>query len=311
MKIIYFGTSEFAVVSLKALVASKHKIVAVVTAVDGRKGRGRKLGSSPVKIFGQQKGLDLFQPANLKDIKFLQALQAKKADLFVVCAYGKILTNQVLQIPLKYAINLHASLLPKYRGAAPISWAIINGEKETGITVFKMDEHMDRGEVLLQKKAAIAPIDTSETLSATLSQIGAKALLSSLDLIDSTGVELKAQNEKRVSFAPKLKKKDGLINWKGSASEIHNRIRGLQPWPGCFSYLKHKLVKIWGSTIVQSEKDGVCGEITDLDADKGILVQTGENKLMITELQLEGKKRMSAVEFIAGHKIEIGERLGG
>lgn len=310
MKIVFFGTSDFAVWAIDALCWSKHKILGVVTAADKRKGRGRKIGFSPVKMLAQKKNLPIWQPRDLQDEKFLQILKKEPADLFVVCAYGKILTKEILQIPHIYAINLHASLLPKYRGAAPINWTIIKGEKQTGVTVFKMDECMDKGEIILQKKTAVSGSDTALSLGEKLSKIGAGALIEAIKLIEQKIVAFKTQDEHQASLAPKLRKEDGLIDWQSSAIEIHNRVRGLQLWPGAFTYLEDKLLKIWSSEVVASQKDAQVGVIVDLDSKKGILVQTGENKLLITALQLEGKKKMSAGEFILGHSIKAGMRLG-
>jgi len=310
MKIIFFGTSEFAVPTLKEISLSRHKILAVVTAADKRKGRGQVLSFSPVKLFAQKEGLALFQPADLQDAEFVQFLKKEPADLFVVCAYGKILTKELLQIPEKFAINLHASLLPGYRGAAPVNWAIINGESQTGVTVFKMDECIDRGEIILQKKTDISSLDSAVNLGQRLANIGAGAIMQALDLIEQGKAGFASQDKTRVSLAPKLKKEDGLINWQEQALQIHNRIRGLQPWPGAFTYLEDKLLKICQSRVVEGGKDKAPGEIVGIDSKLGILVQTGRAQLLITALQLEGKKKMSAAEFILGYNIEIGKRLG-
>ena len=309
MKIIFFGTSEFALPVLEALVSSKEKILKVVTAPDKKKGRGQKIAFSPVKILAQEKNLSILQPTDLKDTGFLQSLKKGVADLFVVCAYGRILTRELLQIPKKYAINLHASLLPKYRGAAPINWAIIRGETRTGITIFKMDEYMDRGEIILQQKIDISYLDTSVRLGIKLSRIGAELLLKAVDLIKSGAETFTEQDETQATFAPKLKKKDGLIDWNMPALDIYNRVRGLQPWPGAFTYLNNKLLKIWNSQVVRNGKDRQPGEIVNIDTEKGILVQTGKDKLLITVLQLEGKRKMLTAEFISGHRIEIGSKL--
>lgn len=310
MKIVFFGTSDFANSPLNALSLSKHKIIAVVTAADKRKGRGLKRGVSGVKVFAQKKGLPLFQPTDLQDTKFIESLKKMCADLFVVAAYGKILTKDILQIPSNYAINLHASLLPKYRGAAPINWAIVQGEKESGVTVFKMNEYMDEGEIILQEKMPILSTETAISLGEKFSRIGAKTLVKAVDLIEQGAVSFTAQDKDKASLAPKLKKSDGLIDWKTKACEIHNRVRGLQPWPGAFTYLNNKLLKIWESRLVPGAGNGRPGEIVEVDNKKGILVQTGKDKLLITHLQLEGKGKMPTSEFILGHTIETGEKLG-
>ncbi len=243
MKIVFFGTSDFAVPLLKML-SSKHKILGVVTAPDKKKGRGRKLGVSPIKALAQKKDLCIFQPETLREAAFIKALKSASAELFVVCAYGKILTKDILHLPKNYAINLHASLLPKYRGAAPINWAIVKAEKTSGITVFKMDEHMDRGEIILQQKENISLSDTAITLAEKLSKIGAEGVLKAIDLTEGGRATFAMQDEGQASYGPRLKKEDGLISWGLKAHQIHNRIRGLKPWPGAFTYLEGKLLKI-------------------------------------------------------------------
>jgi methionyl-tRNA formyltransferase len=310
MKIIFFGTSRLAASILEALFLSKHKVKAVVTTPDKKRGRGQKIAFSPVKLFAQKKGLTILQPTDLEDKAFLQILRNFSVDLLVVCAYGKMLTKEVLQIPQIYAINLHTSLLPKYRGAAPINWALIKGERKTGVTIFRMNEYMDQGEIILQKKIDISLTDNALSLTQRLAELGAKTLLEAIDLIVQQKVTFVAQDENQVSYAPKLRKKDGLINWQTSALEIHNRIRGLQPWPSAFTYLNNKLLKIWQSKVIESKNNAQPGEILEIDTQKGILVQTSKHILLITELQLEGKKKMSVTEFILGHKIEVGQKLG-
>jgi methionyl-tRNA formyltransferase len=309
MRIVFFGTSDFALPAINALSLSSHKILAVVTAADKRKGRGRKISLSAVKALTQEKRLPLLQPQDLNERAFVHFLKNTGADLFVVAAYGKILSKKILQIPRVYAINLHASLLPKYRGAAPINWALIRAEKETGVTIFKMNEYMDKGEIILQQKTAISFSDTAFSLRDRLANIAAGALLQALDLIEAGKAGLRPQDERLRSFAPKLKKEDGLINWHNRALEIYNRIRALQPWPGAFTYLDDKLLKIWQSKIIEGKKDRPAGEVVSVDK-TGILVQTGREQLLLTSLQLEGKRKMSAAEFILGHKVEIGKNLG-
>ena len=309
MKIIFFGTSNFAVCILRELFQNRHNISSVVTAQDKKKGRGQKIAFSAVKVFAQKENLSILQPRSQRDYKFIQNLKNKEADLFVVCDYGKILSKDILRIPKVCAINLHASLLPKYRGAAPINWAIINGERETGATVIRMNEYMDRGEIILQQKIDIFPSDTAISLTDKLAGVGAKTLLKAVDLIKQGKATFTVQDATCASSAPKLKKEDGLIHWEESALNIHNRIRGLQPWPGAFTYLESKLLKIWQSQVISGEKDADCGEVVEADNKTGVLVQTGKDKLLITVLQLEGKMRMSAAEFILGHKIKAGKKF--
>ncbi len=308
MKIVFFGTSDFAVPLFNAL-SSKHEILGVVTAPDKKKGRGRKLGASPIKALAQKRGLLLLQPEALREITFIKTLNSASAELFVVCAYGKILTKEILQLPKNYALNLHASLLPKYRGAAPINWAVVKGEKESGITVFKMDEHMDRGEIILQQKTDLSDSETSLTLGMRLSEIGAQAVLEAIGLIESGRATFARQDEGQASYAPRLKKEDGLIDWGLEAYQIHNRIRGLKPWPGAFTHLEGKLLKILAGKVMPGPGGRAPGQIAQVGKE-GILVQTGKDGLLLTSLQLEGKRRMSASEFILGHKIKSGEKLG-
>lgn len=310
MKIIFFGTADFAVAALAALLRSQHHILAVVTVADKRRGRGLNLHSSPVKMLAEHQNLAILQPEDLTNADFLKTLEKEKADLFAVCAYGKILTKKVLQIPQRLAINLHASLLPKYRGAAPLNWAIIQGERQTGVTVFKMDEFMDKGKIILQRATPILPADTALSLAERLSGLGAQALVEAVDLIAQDKAHFTAQDEAAASYAPKLKKADGLINWKASAGDIAQRIRGLVPWPGGFTYFQGKLLKIWQAEIVSGGADKEAGEIVEIDRRNGILVQAGKDRLLLTVLQLEDKRKMSAQEFILGQRIKVGEKLG-
>lgn len=269
MKIIFFGTSDFAVCALAALVKSRHQILKVVTAADKKKGRGRMLSPSPVKLFAEQRGLGILQPLDLRDKGFSEALRKETADIFVVVDYGKILIKEILQIPKKYAINLHASLLPKYRGAAPVNWAIIRGERQTGITVIKMNEYIDKGEVILQRKIAISANDTSISLKKRLAGLGAGALVEALELIEAGQESFTRQKESLASSAPKLKKADGLIDWQAPAAKIHNKVRGLVPWPGAFTYLGNKLFKVWQSEVVPGKTEAKPATVIDLNEQRG------------------------------------------
>jgi methionyl-tRNA formyltransferase len=311
MNIVFFGSSQFAVSSLRALLTSGHKITCVVTQPDRKSGRHLHLVATPVKIFAQDAGLRIYQPpsVNTKDaIKFLRDLNS---DLCVVIAYGQILSEEVLNIPKIFAINVHASLLPKYRGAAPINWAIIKGEKSTGITIIKMTREMDAGPIILERPIDISNDDTEITLEDKLSKLGADALLESLKLIEENRYNLVTQDETKVIFAPKLKKEDGLIDWHKPAEEIYNLIRGCLGWPGGFSYYKGKLLKIYKAGVIPLSRYSVSplpGEIIEVSKE-GIVVVTGKGNLVIQELQIEGKRRMTAEEFVAGHKILAGEIL--
>lgn len=309
MKIIFFGSSEFAVPSLEALIKNKYDIRLVVTQPDRPKGRHLVLSPPVVKIVAQKAALEVFQPKDINDSISIKKIKDLGADLFVVISYGEILGKVLLDIP-KIAINVHASLLPKYRGAAPINWALINGEKITGVTIQKMAEKMDAGGIILQKETEIMPEDDCISLNKKLSFISADLLIETLKQIENGNFELIPQNEKDATHAPKLKKEDGLIDWAKPAVQIQNRIRGLAGWPGAYSFYNGKMIKIWkAKAMSQGEfKKTKEGQIIDIGKD-GILVQTGKDILLIEELQLEGSKRMDASSFIIGHHIKVGDLL--
>ena len=309
MKIVFFGTSEFAVSSLKKLAETKHHLLLVVTQPDRKKGRHLHLNQSPVKIEAGKLEIPIYQPENASRPEPVGLLRKQRADLFVVVAFGQILGSQLLRLPLFYSINLHASLLPKYRGAAPASWAIIRGEKESGVSIIKLTEKMDAGDVILSKKSKISPDDTGLTLNKKLSGLGAELLLEAVDLIEKRKAKFARQDEKLLSYAPKLKKGDGLIDWKRPAVELHNLVRGLIPWPTAFTYWKGKLIKIYKTGIDKRDFEYSAGQIASLD-EAGIIVKTGKESLIIKELQLEGGKRLDPGAFLRGHKMKVGDRLG-
>jgi methionyl-tRNA formyltransferase len=308
MKIVFFGSSDFAVPSLERLVASKHDVVCVVTQPDRKKGRGFLFSSTVIKATANKFGLQVSQPERI-DSNFIDFLKKQRAEIFVVISYGKILPKRLLSIPKKIAINVHASLLPKYRGAAPINWAIVKGEKKTGISIIKMNEFIDEGQIISREEIPIDEIDTAQTLKEKLSHLAAKLLVKSIDDIEQNNISFIAQDHQNVSYAPKLKKIDGEINWSRSAREIRNQIRGMIPWPGSFTHWQGKLLKIWKSSVVSStEKVSKPGEIIDV-TNEGILVATGKDILKIEMLQLESGKTMSVAQFICGHSIKKGDYL--
>ncbi len=310
MKIIFFGTNQFAVISLEALCNSRHELTAVVTQPDKKRGRGLKLAFPPVKVFAEKRSLKIYQPSLLKEESFIREISKISPDLLIVVSYGKILPKEVLDIPEIYAINLHASLLPKYRGAAPINWAIINGETETGITIIKMNEYMDQGDILTSRKVKIEPEDTTGSLSDRLARIGADSLLETIELIERDKVVQLSQDDRAATFAPRIKKDDARIDWSKTSVEVSNFVRGMNPHPGAFTYIGEKLVKIWKAKSLSVPEGYNAGEIVDFKKEQGIVVSTGKGCLLITELQLEGKKRMRAVEFLRGHSLRVGEKLG-
>ena len=310
MKIVFFGTNQFAVTSLEAICNSGHEVTAVVTQSDKKKGRGLKLAFSAVKVFAEKRGLKIYQPSLLKEESFIKTISKINPEVLIVVSYGKILPKEVLEIPKIYAINLHASLLPKYRGAAPVNWAIINGEAETGVTIIKMNEYMDRGDILTSRKVKIEPEDTAGSLSDRLAGIGADSLLKTIELIEAGKVVQLPQDNKAATFAPRIKKSDARIDWSKTSTQVSNFIRGMNPHPGAFSYIGKKIIKIWKTKSLSLPESYNAGEIVELKKEQGMVVSTGKGCLLITELQLEGKKRMGASEFLRGHKVKIGQKLG-
>lgn len=306
MNVVFFGTSKFAMPSLKKLISSNHRILAVITQPDRRKGRHLKLSVSPVKEAAEKFKLKILQPEKL-DKAFINKLKSLNPDIFIVIAFGHILKKEVLEIPSFYSVNLHASLLPKYRGAAPINWATMNGETKTGITIIKMNEMMDEGDIILQREVDINPDDTSFTLGEKLSQVGADSLLRTLEDIENNRVNFIKQNSKIATYARKLKKEDGLIDWKKTATEIHNKVRGLIPWPGAYTILNRKMLKMWKTQVLE-EKAGKPGEIIRAEGDS-LIIGTAKGQLKILELQLEAGKRMNVASFLRGRKISVGHTL--
>ena len=307
MNIVFMGTPEFAVPSLRELINSTHKVLCAVCQPDKPKGRGRKLTSPPIKLLAEEKSVPVLQPVKIKTDEFHDQLSRLNPDLICVTAYGKILPPNILSLPKYGCINVHASLLPKYRGAAPINWAIINGEKMTGITTMFMDEGMDTGDMILKKEIEIDSDDTSIDLSEKLSVIGADLLIETLDRLEADELVPIKQNDDEATYAPIIKKEVGNIDWDKSAEEIRNLIRGTQPWPGAFSTYRGKNLKIFKARI--NNTAGEPGIIIFAD-NKTIRIGTGDNSLDILELQLEGGKRLSVEEFLRGNKIEEGTKLG-
>jgi methionyl-tRNA formyltransferase len=302
MRIIFFGTPKFAIPSLKALLESEEEITAVVTQTDKKVGRGRIFQPSPVKELAISSGIKILQLANINDHLFINELTAIKPDLIVVVAYGKILPQPILRLPPFGCINVHASLLPKYRGAAPIQWAIINGEKMTGLTTMLMDEGLDTGSILLQEKIEINDEDNTETLSKRLSETGALLLMKTIRGLKDGSVKPVPQ-EGPPSYSPSLKKEDGKIDWSKSAKEIFNLVRGLYPWPCAYCYLNKERIKIISVKIL--EGTGTPRRIEKAGKGK-LVIGTGKGLISITEVQPEGKRTMSAISFLQGRRLEEG-----
>lgn len=310
MKIVFFGTSAFAVPALISLKNSEHKLSAVVTQPDRRSGRGLVKTFSPVKLTARNYALPVYQTANTGAGDFIKKITGLKPDLFVTASFGQILPREVLEIPKKYPINIHASLLPKYRGAAPINWAIINGEKNTGITIFKMTEKMDAGPVILEKEIPISESDNAYTVNDKLSKASAALIIEALNLVEEDKVNFITQKEADVSFAPRLKKEDGLLSWNETSEKIHNLVRGLVPWPSAYTYLENRLIKIWATKSEPYNKITAVEPGTIIDIDKvGIHVRTGDGSIIICEVQAEAGKRMAVEAYCRGHKVQAGERF--
>lgn len=307
------GTAELACASLQALAAAPEFLVAaVVTQPDRPKGRDLKLQPSPVKQAALRAGLAVLQPERARDPAFLEELRRLEPDLIVVVAYGQLLPAAVLTLPPRGCINVHASLLPKYRGAAPIQWAILNGESETGVTLMKMDEKLDTGDILTQRATAITPDDTAATLHDRLARIGAELLIETLGNIVNHTITARPQIEAQATYARKLIREDGRLDWSQSARSLWNRVRAFTPWPGAFTTLpggtKTRTLKIWRASVEEAVA-GAPGAVAHADK-AGIVVSCGSGALRIHELQLEGGRRLTAAEFLAGHPLHPGDRLG-
>lgn len=308
MKIVFFGSSDFSVSSLERIAASEHILQAVVTQPDRKKGRRLSLQATPVKIAASSKNIPVHQPESLEDAAFLKSLKSLSTDIFIVVAYGGILPRKALGIPKIYSINLHPSLLPKYRGAAPVNWAIVRGETKTGLTVIRMNEKMDAGDIILQRKVEIENKDTSETLNARLAELGGILLLDALRFIKEERIKFKKQDGKKATLAPRLKKEDGLIDWGKDARDIHNMVRGLVPWPCAYTFLDGKLLKIWKTEKITLSAKAPPGTAVEVQKDF-LTVACGKNALVVKEVQIAGKKRMKTADFLRGHSVEKGKSL--
>jgi methionyl-tRNA formyltransferase len=306
MRIVFFGTPSFSVPSLKALLQAGEEVIAVVTQPDKRKGRSRTLSAPPAKEIALEKRIDVLQPANIRDPLFIDMLHCMKPEVIAVVAYGKILPAQILKLPSHGCVNVHASLLPKYRGAAPVQWAIIRGERITGITTMLMDEGLDTGDILLQEETEIHDDDDAETLGKRLSDLGARVLMKTLQKIKDGSIQ-RIPQAGMPSFAPPLKKEDGKIDWLATAREISNFVRGMYPWPCAYCHLNDERLKI--TRVKVREGSGVSGRIEK--ADDELLVGTGKDLLSITELQPEGKKPMDVKDFLRGRKLREGAFFDG
>ena len=308
MRIVFMGTPEFAVPSLEALLKSDDRVVGIVTQPDRPRGRGQRLSPSPVKVIAQREDIPLVQPTKMKDPSFMDELSGWKPDVIAVAAFGRILPPAILALPSRGCINVHGSLLPKYRGAGPIQWALINGETETGITTMLMDEGMDTGAILLQAAMAIERDDTAGSLSCRLADLGGCLLVETLAQFKTGPLTPRFQDHGQATLAPLLKKEDGAVNWTMSATSIANRIRGLTPWPGAYTFLKTERWTISRSVALDEASTLAPGQIIALTKD-AIHVTTGKGVLAIRELQPASGRRMPAAQYLAGHPLQTGMQL--
>jgi len=302
------GTPEPAKKCLEALINAREEIVAVITQPDRPKGRGLKLTPSSVKETAIHYNIPVFQPEKIKDKDAVELIRGYKPDLIVVVAYGKILPKEMIDIPKLGTINVHASLLPKYRGAAPVQRALLNGEKFTGITVMKVIEELDAGDIILQESIPIYETDNTATLTEKLFKLGAQLLVKAVSQIKNGKAKYIKQDEKMVSFAPTLKKEDGIIDWRKKASEISGQIRGFNPWPSAYTYYKGKILRIIKAE--QMVREGCPeGKVIEIIKNRGFIVGACDGALLITDVQAESGRKMSAWEFISGHELNVGDVL--
>lgn len=307
MKIIFMGTPDFAAASLEALIASRHEIQAVVTQPDKPKGRKGELTPSPVKVIAKREGIKVYQPLKVRDEEFVKTLRAYNPDVIVVVAFGQIIPLSILKMPKFGCVNIHGSMLPKYRGAAPIQWAVLDGEKETGITTILMDEGIDTGDILLKKTIQIDTDETSGSLFDKLMALGAETILETLDELEKGNLTPTKQGESPTAYAKMLTKAMGLIDFTKSAKELDCFVRGMDPWPSAYTLLSGKTLKLWKVRAV--EGSGKAGSVIGIDKES-FTIACGEGAIEVLEVQLEGKKRMSAGDFLKGSTLNIGQELG-
>lgn len=308
MRIVFMGTPRAAVPTLQRCFTDGHEVVAVWTQPDRPSGRGHRVSFSPVKEFAVEHGLQVFQPARIKNDEALSLFSSHDADVAVVVAYGRILPEQFLQTPRRGCINVHFSLLPLYRGAAPANWAIVNGETETGVTTMFIEPSLDTGPILLQRKTPIGATETAPELMERLSEIGAELLSETLSRLDD--LTPRPQRDRDATFAPMLKKEDGLIHWSRSAIEIERAVRGFQPWPNAYTSFNEKGLTIWQAQSVASVSRAVPGEVITAEGDE-LIVNCGEGTaLRLIEVQPEARKRMGVRDFISGARLKVGDRFG-
>lgn len=305
MKIVYMGTPDFAVAPLEAMLHAGYEVTAVVTQPDKQKGRGKEMAMSPVKECALKHGIPVFQPTKIKEKDNVEQLRTYEADIFVVAAFGQILSEEILDMPKYGCINIHASLLPAYRGAAPIQWSILNGEKETGVTIQQMAKGVDTGDILSRVIVPIAEKETGESLFDKLMLAGAELLVDTLPRIEQGTIVPEKQNEDLATYAGKLEKNMGEIDWSKSAVEIERWVRGLNSWPSAFTHYKGKTLKIWEADVLPKQEDVTGPQGSVVAVGKNFFdVVTGDGILRVKSVQLEGKKRMPVKDFLLGYEIQ-------
>ena len=310
MKIVFMGTPEYAAASLEAVIQSGREVVLVVTQPDKPKGRSGELVPPPVKECALKHGIPVFQPEKIKRPEEVAKLKEYEADAFVVAAFGQILSQEILDMPRLGCLNVHASLLPKYRGASPIQRVILDGEEKTGITIMQMDAGIDTGDILWKKEIAIEPTDNFETLHDKLAVLGGEAIVEALDLLEEGKLVRTKQDDSLSCYAPLIKKEMGRLDFSKSAVVLDRQIRSMTPWPSAFTKYNGKQLKVWKAIPLEGKgKKALPGEVTEVTKDS-ITVATGDGELRIEELQLEGKKRMSCHDFLLGVKVQVGDSFG-
>ena len=309
MRIVFMGTPDFSVPTLEQLIRN-HQVVGVVTQPDKRKGRGKAMAFPPVKEKALEYDIPVYQPVKVREPEFIEELKKRNPDIIVVVAFGQILPEEILNLPPYGCVNVHASLLPKYRGAAPIQWAVMDGEKETGVTTMYMAKGLDTGDMLDKVVVPIDPKETGESLHDKLSEAGGRLILETLTKLENGTAVRIPQNDAESCYAKMLTKELGEIDWNQSAAAIERLIRGLNSWPSAYTHLDGKTLKIWDADVEEGQADVAVGTVTEVKKDC-FYVQTGDGRLKINEIQLQGKKRMAVQAFLLGYKIEKGTVLHG
>ena len=308
LRVVFFGTPAFAVPTFEALIASRHRVVGVVTQPDRPRGRGQKTVDAPVKARAREAGVPLLQPSMLGDPSFIAALASLEADIGVVAAYGKILPERVLAVPRFGMLNVHASLLPRYRGAAPVHRAIIAGERETGVTIMRVVKALDAGPLLAASRRPVGPNETSEDIQGDLARIGAALLTLTLDRVAAGDVRETPQDDSAATYAHRITKEDGLIDWTWPADRIHNLVRGLHPWPHAYTYLNGARLIILRSAVANQSHSVPPGSVVMAHGDE-LRIAAGGEAVDLLQIQAEGKRPMSPRDFLAGHRLRLGDRF--